>query len=375
MTTTTTKNNNNGNRRRISADVVLKDTTDLKWKLYGKNLHFEIIQESVVKIQSFVRGCLCRIRTTDIIDSKIDDIVTRRVTMARYAEEDKKNRNKLHDRTNQRHCGGDDHHDDCSDSQDGSKGSLYSSNRRTDEVFKPWREETEILEQSLVEAVLENRRSPTRKATGDENNTTSSSEPSTVQRKKFSPAIVTDPRLRLHGRLRMWEIASSTAINDPTRDRHQRQQQQEDLIPWDEAVGESCEVDTANTSCSSSQSIGTTDNAQSGHCNPPEETSLADTLAGSTIVSPQYEPLGPRDHRRSRPWTTGASTTSKKLDSDGDNEGVVTDPILKYPSYMEESVLPDPASSSRGYSRYRNGGGGKNKTRPWRDETDRFDAY
>jgi hypothetical protein len=452
----------------------LMDTTDLKWKLYGKNLHFEIIQESIITIQSFVRGCMGRSYCTKLIESKIQDILSYRTMVAQYATDDRKKNNatintkkkktkntnrlqeSLNHMTNPIHGEKNDNSDDDDDvdGTDGSQNGSYQSNRRTDEVFKPWRDETEQFEQSFMDVVVLERGCPTTTTTTSSSSPSSCDEESnrvlttTSSLEKHHPNIAMIPRtkgltsragcvsqrLPLHDRLRMWENSSSaapaaaSATNHPRKDiihplhhkqyeeEHIQQQQQQykedqygiassskgELLPLclerravvvvvgggGQSSLSSSEVDTVNTSCFSrccsssiSHTLPTTtipSSDTSNHKNPTREQ------------QPQQESmllLRPKDDTSgssNTPWTTTMNMTvaGQDHDDDDDDDGLCTDGVvstdrmvLNYSSYMEESILTDPTSHSRGYQRYRTSRGGKNKTRPWRDETDRFDAY
>ncbi|KAL3923841.1 MAG: hypothetical protein SGARI_006140, partial [Bacillariaceae sp.] len=67
---------------------LLEDARDLGWKLYGKNEHFAITCNAVVKIQAFVRGCMSRGKTAEMIQELIDGILSYREIVAKYAAED-----------------------------------------------------------------------------------------------------------------------------------------------------------------------------------------------------------------------------------------------------------------------------------------------
>ncbi|KAG7343288.1 hypothetical protein IV203_021233 [Nitzschia inconspicua] len=56
------------------------------------------------------------------------------------------------------------------------------------------------------------------------------------------------------------------------------------------------------------------------------------------------------------------------------NEVKDTEPMATFPEeYLQESVALEPGG--RGYNRYRSTASGRNKRRPWRDDTNVFDAY
>jgi hypothetical protein len=211
-------------RNRLAAQVVLKDTTDLKWWLYGKNAHFEILHESVVTIQAFVRGCMCRARTSEWIESMIEDILTTREARDRYAEEDKHLREEKQQLERAMQNG------DVScpssaevggagtDSKSGNR--LLLSSRRTEEVFKPWRPETD---HSFLEIVLEQQ-------CGDADGNNDSGE----KKKARARTVVVPPRKvapgdlepRLQDRLRLWENASVAMNNRKRQQQRVRREQQ-----------------------------------------------------------------------------------------------------------------------------------------------------
>ena len=70
-----------------SSEVALLDVTDIKWKLYGKNVHFTMVQEAVVKIQAFARGALARTRMTERIQERIQQLLMDRQDALREAKE------------------------------------------------------------------------------------------------------------------------------------------------------------------------------------------------------------------------------------------------------------------------------------------------
>jgi hypothetical protein len=169
---------------------------------------------------------------------------------------------------------------------------------------------------------------------------------------------------------------STVAINNQGREvQHQHQilgANTDELSCIGRAGESSSQADSITASCNSSQSTGT----QEASVGPPQSYL-------ETSVDGRIDPIGvqkgaPMRRLGPKPWATGGAMVSQSKESQGDDdvdEEMAGDPILRYPTYMEKSILTDPADNSRGYRRYRINGGGKNKTRPWRDETDRFDAY
>lgn len=64
----------------------------IKWKLYGKNKAFNIMQDAACKIQAFWRGCIARAATTKKIQRLIDDITAFRKLEAEYRKRDAEDR-------------------------------------------------------------------------------------------------------------------------------------------------------------------------------------------------------------------------------------------------------------------------------------------
>lgn len=360
-------------RRHMFAEVVLKDTSDLKWKLYGKNVHFEIVQESITRIQAFVRGCLCRAWTSDLIESTIKDILTFREAEAKYADEDRK-------REGQRQKMQLNRNDDASRPTasanhnvegigSGSNGSytLRTSSRRTGEVFKPWRPDGD---ESFLEIVLKQQVAADN--TSEENIKPSVSTCTHVPPKAFSHIDVSRVGLRLQDRLRMWENASVAMKNRKIQQHRQLKHRGPDHVALTsiDRSGEASEVDTVNASCNSNQSTAAAETAV-------ELSDHFETSVNCSIDALRSQKVASMRRLQPKPWASagGSMDSPSTAQVADDNEAMTSDPILTHPSYMDKSTFSDPVDNSRGNRRYRTIAGGKNKARPWRDETDRFDAY
>ena len=78
-----------------SGDASICDFQDgvdvIKWKLYGKNQAFNIMQDAACKIQALWRGCIARVETTKKIQRLIDDITAFRKLEAEYRKQDAEN--------------------------------------------------------------------------------------------------------------------------------------------------------------------------------------------------------------------------------------------------------------------------------------------
>mmetsp|Transcript_24321 Transcript_24321/g.57245 ORF Transcript_24321/g.57245 Transcript_24321/m.57245 type:complete len:244 (+) Transcript_24321:134-865(+) len=117
----------------------ISDEVDaLRWKLFGKNEEFRIMHDAAITIQSFWRGCFSRARTSEKIESLIEDIVAFQELEARYKrkyeeeiQQQRQENEKDRDLDN-KGSDGDDKHDPYISS--GSAGSV-----RRKEKNKPWR--------------------------------------------------------------------------------------------------------------------------------------------------------------------------------------------------------------------------------------------
>ena len=83
-------------------NCVVKDVDALRWKLYGKNKAFHIIQDiaenAATKIQAFWRGSISRAATSEKIQDLIEDITTLRKLEAENQKWDKEDHRKQPER-------------------------------------------------------------------------------------------------------------------------------------------------------------------------------------------------------------------------------------------------------------------------------------
>jgi hypothetical protein len=294
------------------ADLVLLDATDIKWKLYGKNEHFSIMQEAVVKIQAFVRGCMSRAKTSEMIQELIDGILSYREVVTKYAAEDEARVKKQ------------------------QLGFKTSEKEEEDETVLNQAKEISNTSPRRFSALTENK-------------------PWLHPDNKYTPSG-TPIEVALKEQLNILDFED---------------------IPWSEKMRskmQECQNDGSSLPREPSNS-----NDKDGGYNHK---------AGALSSVPRSELVHVTLKERAKFWKgEGSPKSSGKSEQDqrnlnssglpktasvaGEND---TEIDVMFPEeYLEESVTVEPGG--RGYHRYRTGAAGRNKRRPWRDDTNVFDAY
>ena len=422
---------------------VLDDVQDLKWKLYGKNIYFSIVFDAVIKIQAFVRGCLCRGKVADQIDELIQHLVKRREERVQqekiweqYRQQD------LQDREQRRLRG---------NNNDGDK---EEDNRRvTENVYKPWKKnkqspysQEEVEELSPFEELLFARNKTILKREEEEEQQ-EGTEPGGHMTRKFavinshsstvgtehSTVEIVDIEMSLKQRLKLWTSSSSINHhnikhnnNNNKRDDDEKKsgleqgkdetttfsgEQHDDHLEGDGGIDDESIhiIGTGSSTCDDSSSSNTdrhqntseTASSFSASGNQSVTSSIDTELRNNVKLNRQHDLINGSVEDRSANTKMGIVPRRKKLwntdvrrsESQGCNrkatqenyenyeEGISLDPITMLPTFIEdeavEKTVPVPylEPGEKGYSRYRSGTKGRNKQRPWRDDTNVFDAY
>ena len=417
---------------------VLDDVQDLKWKLYGKNIYFSIVFDAVIKIQAFVRGCLCRGKVADQIDELIQHLVKRREEKARqekiweqYRQQDILDREQRRLRNN-------------------IDGDVEEDNRRvTENVYKPWKKDNmspslleegeelspfeELLlarnktilkredEQEEGEVTKVGRHMIRKFAVINEHSSTVGSDHSTVE--------IIDIEMSLKQRLKLWTSGNKHSIEnnnsnnknynkrDDDEKKAELEQEKDEKVIFSEEHDDLLEVDSENDDQSNHMNAtggSTCDDNSSNftdrHQNTSETASSISASGNQSVTSSIDTELrnnvkSNRQHdqihgslenrpansnmgtvlRRKKVWNTDVRSEShgrnRKATKENYEEGISLDPITMLPTFIEDDdmkkTLPPTVvePGEKGYSRYRSGTKGRNKQRPWRDDTDVFDAY
>jgi hypothetical protein len=313
------------------ADLVLLDTTDMKRKLHGKNEHFTIVQEAVVKIQKFVRGSLSRGRTSDMIQELIDGILSYREIVDKYAAEDEQRvKNQQLNLDSSTGDGDDDKMNNLC-----ITGPFICGPRRDFVENKPWFH--------------------------PDNNYTPSGAPIEVTLKE---------------RLNILDGADSSSMEKSWTKHHE--QVNASQATAGESAEEDCVLEEHVEHCPmpKSELINPQFQERQTSCewqdypnvslNSERDKHVGDSNCPSTETSKERNDNNYTTEKKAQQYIPKNDDNEIKEDTMGK--------ALNFPEeYLNESVTVEPGG--RGYNRYRSSAAGRNKTRPWRDDTNVFDAY
>lgn len=304
-------------RHRSSAnDLALLDVTDMKWKLFGKNEHFAIVQEAVVKIQAFVRGSLSRGKTSDMIQELIDGILSYQEIVAKYAAEDEERVRKQ---------------------QLGLERKGEGKNvKGTDENGR-----------GTFDYQVEGKRS-------------------SIERRPWSCDYVpsgSSIELKLKERLNILESTTVKGQRPWIRKAHTTPYHK----PAEDTIGEGIiEAEDLNTSQATRVE--------------QMKVSWSPQSLPQKLESTEHYTDAPIDMVEFILPSNDLQEQVNKLDLEDDLDQVdqtnVDDAVqaVSFPEiYLQESVAQEPGG--KGYHRYRSSASGRNKRRPWRDDTNVFDAF
>lgn len=391
---------------------VLDEIQDLKWKLYGKNMYFSILFDAVITIQAFVRGCLCRGRVADRIDDLIQALLERR--------EDKKRQEQLWEQYKQQ---------DLLERQR-LDGLGYGNNRRiTDKVYKPWkyhRPESSYDDLSPFEELLLDRNKAIlrQEEEGEDGQAIQQHDDGSTrpgndhqEHEKLNDIdaehstmveIVDVAGISLSQRLKLWNncCISSSMEGKQAEEEGSRL----DINECEEGQAEEVDGDQQETIAVAEENLTTQNKSgfedSSSSCTSDHRaTKSISAASSSTYISGSHSITSSIDtevhnnyasnhfhrshhamdrHRsststtiltRNRPWMKENVSSTKSNNNGGENDDDDGDPNSILQTFMEEdsSFLVEPGG--KGYSRYRSNTKGRNKQRPWRDDTNVFDAY
>jgi hypothetical protein len=318
------------------ADEVRLDTTDVKRKLFGKNEHFTIVQEAALKIQKFVRGSLSRGRTSDMIQELIDGILSYREIVAKYAAEDEQRVKKQQNLNNLKIDNQVDWEDDELNNP-GVNGPFIGAPKRISVDNKPWFHSDNAYTPS------------------------------------GTPVEVT-----LKERLNILECADSSSLARSWM-KHHESTRQSSLETTDESVEGDCCFEKQDEPCPGPKSECTElrfkEQLDLGESQGSPQKSLNfaqdQHLDVSNLPSTETTQEGNNDDNS---MSTRKDQQEVPFEYDNEIKGNSTNEAVSFPEeYLEESVAVEPGG--RGYNRYRSSAAGRNKSRPWRDDTNVFDAY